>query len=624
MQDDLNKDNQELNNQEQRAVEEELMQKAKQLTKNAAKKGLKMLIRTALQAISTGISALVASAGPILIGILIALVLLAPFIGIFFSIFFTGNDMNTEGGAEFWFPIAKEDIYDQYFVDGDKEAGALIPYEDSSTDKVRTVITSPMGPRNRNADNYTITWEEFNALSSAEQENYHRPGHTVQGDQHAGIDIGSAKLITGDQTEIIASQSGTVTFAGNANDGYGNRVDITSDPSYAQESMTRYAHMSQILVEEGEYVSQGQVVGIIGNTGGPYGIHLHFEIRQDGKVIDPRTKIEWDDPWRVGGVSLEFGDWVPGGTHEEFIAAVAPYAIVDMERRGIYASVTIAQAIIESGWGNDSIAVNYKNFFGMKSFSRNSSGNEFWDGSEVNLNASEGGTDYFRVYDSLKNSVYDHGLNFIVTSTYREHGVLECVQNNLGPKEQLRRIAISGYAVNRDGSISKPDGVRTYDEFLYEEFIVKWDLEKYDKMTVEDLLNSSSGNNQISSSNQTNINRMLKEATRIANDNSYYYSGGGNGPRGYDCSGFTQYLYRTYLGINLPRNSEEQASYMSAYRIPVSQAQPGDLLWHSGHVGIYYGNGQSVEAMGTQWGICFGNASRFTYAYSLSRYFANH
>lgn len=619
MQDDLNK-----GNQEQRDVENEMMQKAKQATKNGAKRGIKVALQGALRIISTAISALISAIGPIGFAIIALLIIIFAFFMSFFSTIFTGDEMNVEGAAEFWFPIAKEDIKDEFFVDGDKAAGALIPYEDSSTDKKDTVINSPMGPRNRNADNYTITWEEFNALSSAEQENYHRPGHTVQGDQHAGIDIGSEKLITGDQTEIIASQSGTVTFAGNANDGYGNRVDITSDPSYAQESMTRYAHMSQILVEEGEYVSQGQVVGIIGNTGGPYGIHLHFEIRQDGKVIDPRTKIEWDDPWRVGGVSLEFGDWVPGGTHEEFIAAVAPYAIVDMERRGIYASVTIAQAIIESGWGNDSIAVNYKNFFGMKSFSRNSSGNEFWDGSEVNLNASEGGTDYFRVYDSLKNSVYDHGLNFIVTSTYREHGVLECVQNNLGPKEQLRRIAISGYAVNRDGSISKPDGVRTYDEFLYEEFIVKWDLEKYDKMTVEDLLNSSSGNNQISSSNQTNINRMLKEAARIANDNSYYYSWGGNGPRGYDCSGFTQYLYRTYLGINLPRNSEEQASYMSAYRIPVSQAQPGDLLWHSGHVGIYYGNGQSVEAMGTQWGICFGNASRFTYAYSLSRYFANH
>lgn len=619
MDDDSNNlQNQNNEQQEERELTNELGQKtknkAKDMTWNTIKKGIITVITT----IGTSIMS-------ILTPVIIIAVIIAVLIMTLLSFFVSQDDMNTEGGAEFWFPIAKEDIYDQYFVDGDKEAGALIPYEDSSTDKVRTVITSPMGPRNRNADNYTITWEEFNALSSAEQENYHRPGHTVQGDQHAGIDIGSEKLITGDQTEIIASQSGTVTFAGNANDGYGNRVDITSDPSYAQESMTRYAHMSQILVEEGEYVSQGQVVGIIGNTGGPYGIHLHFEIRQDGKVIDPRTKIEWDDPWRVGGVSLEFGDWVPGGTHEEFIAAVAPYAIVDMERRGIYASVTIAQAIIESGWGNDSIAVNYKNFFGMKSFSRNSSGNEFWDGSEVNLNASEGGTDYFRVYDSLKNSVYDHGLNFIVTSTYREHGVLECVQNNLGPKEQLRRIAISGYAVNRDGSISKPDGVRTYDEFLYEEFIVKWDLEKYDKMTVEDLLNSSSGNNQISSSNQTNINRMLKEAARIANDNSYYYDWGGIGPKGYDCSGFTQYLYRTYLGINLLRNSEAQASYMSAYRIPVSQAQPGDLLWSSNHVAIYYGNGQTVEAMNPTSGIAFGNVgTRFTYAYSLSRYFANH
>ena len=119
---------------------------------------------------------------------------------------------------------------------------------------------------------------------------------------------------------------------------------------------------------------------------------------------------------------------------------------------------------------------------------------------------------------------------------------------------------------------------------------------------------------------------MLKEAARIANDDSYYYSWGGNGPYGYDCSGFTQHLYSTYLGIDLPRNSEAQASYMAAYKIPVSQAQPGDLLWHKGHVGIYYGNGQSVEASSPSSGICFQNVSymEYTYAYSLSRYFADH
>lgn len=617
MDDDSNKlQNENNSQQEDKSIINELGKKTKENAKNMAWNTIKKAIINIVTAIASSIAS-------VLLPIIVIIIIVSILIMTLFSIFITNDDMQTESAAEFWFPIAKEDIYEQYFVDGDKETGALIPYEDSNVDKERTVITSPMGPRNRNANNYTITWDEFYKLSSDEQEKFHRPGKTVQQDQHAGIDIGSAKLIPGDKTEIIASQSGTVTSTGDNNNGYGNCVEITSDPKYEQESMTRYAHMSEILVNEGDYVTQGQVIGIIGNTGGSYGVHLHFEIWQDGKVVDPRAKIEWENPWRAGGISLDFGDWIPGGTQEEFIAAVAPYAIVDMERRGIYASVTIAQACIESGWGNDEIAVKYKNFFGMKSFSRNSSGNEFWDGSEVNLNASEGGTSYFRVYDSLKNSVYDHGLNFIVTSVYKENGVLECIQQNLGPKEQLRRIAISGYAVNRDGSITKPDGVRTYDEFLYDEFIVKYGLDKYDKMTVEDIQNSSSGNNQISSSDQSDINRMLREAARIANDDSYYYLWGGTGEKGYDCSGFTQHLYKTYLKINLPRTTGEQSKYMSKYKIPVSQAQPGDLLWHENHVGIYYGNGQSVEAMGSKWGICFGKASRYTYAYSLSKYFAN-
>lgn len=72
------------------------------------------------------------------------------------------------------------------------------------------------------------------------------------------------------------------------------------------------------------------------------------------------------------------------------------------------------------------------------------------------------------------------------------------------------------------------------------------------------------------------------------------YVYGGTSPAGFDCSGFTQYVY-AQAGISIPRTSGEQG-YAGTF-IPASEAQPGDLVWHAyGHVGIYAGNGMVIEA----------------------------
>lgn len=76
------------------------------------------------------------------------------------------------------------------------------------------------------------------------------------------------------------------------------------------------------------------------------------------------------------------------------------------------------------------------------------------------------------------------------------------------------------------------------------------------------------------------------------------YVWGGTTTSGFDCSGFVQYIY-SQLGVNLPRVSQDQARATTS--IPVSQAEPGDLLfWGSAgaeyHVGIYLGNNQFIDA----------------------------
>jgi murein DD-endopeptidase MepM/ murein hydrolase activator NlpD len=94
---------------------------------------------------------------------------------------------------------------------------------------------------------------------------------------HAGIDIG-----VGYGTPIHAAASGTVVLAGWTG-GYGNYTCIDHGGGLA----TCYAHQSSYAVSSGAQVSQGQVIGYVGNTGHSFGAHLHFEVRINGAPVDP-------------------------------------------------------------------------------------------------------------------------------------------------------------------------------------------------------------------------------------------------------------------------------------------------------------------------------------------------
>ena len=71
------------------------------------------------------------------------------------------------------------------------------------------------------------------------------------------------------------------------------------------------------------------------------------------------------------------------------------------------------------------------------------------------------------------------------------------------------------------------------------------------------------------------------------------YVSGGTTPDGFDCSGFTSYVY-AQLGISLPRTSSAQRNAGTV--VSRADAQPGDLIWSPGHVGIYAGGNQMIDA----------------------------
>jgi murein DD-endopeptidase MepM/ murein hydrolase activator NlpD len=98
---------------------------------------------------------------------------------------------------------------------------------------------------------------------------------------HPGVDLAEAY-----GAEIHAAATGRVVHAGPAG-GYGIMVEIDHGNGLA----TRYAHMSEALVEEGQTVDKGAVLGRLGSTGRSTGPHLHYEVRVDGEPVDPERYL---------------------------------------------------------------------------------------------------------------------------------------------------------------------------------------------------------------------------------------------------------------------------------------------------------------------------------------------
>lgn len=102
---------------------------------------------------------------------------------------------------------------------------------------------------------------------------------------HNGIDLAAMR-----GTPVLASGEGRVTFSG-WKPGYGKIIVL----DHGKNLTTVYAHMSELMVDVGDKAFENHQIGAVGSTGTSTGNHLHFEIRRDGKPVNPRNYLSFNE-----------------------------------------------------------------------------------------------------------------------------------------------------------------------------------------------------------------------------------------------------------------------------------------------------------------------------------------
>ena len=147
---------------------------------------------------------------------------------------------------------------------------------------------------------------------------------------------------------VEAAQAGTVTVARADATGYGTHVRIQHGEGY----LTIYGHGSKLLVKAGEKVEAGDVIMLSGNTGNSTGPHLHFELRHNGKAIDPQPLLRSDpEPQPKPKPAARPGDLVvveagwnlragPGTDTPDLGTTDLPIAVTVVDRQGAFVRFT--------------------------------------------------------------------------------------------------------------------------------------------------------------------------------------------------------------------------------------------------------------------------------------------
>ena len=282
-------------------------------------------------------------------------------------------------------------------------------------------------------------------------------------------------------------------------------------------------------------------------------------------------------------------------TTEKFIAVVGEQARQVGQDRDLYASVMIAQAILESASGNSALAqAPNNNLFGIKGS---------WKGKSVSMHTMEddGSGLYFaiianfRAYDSITDSLEDYAdlLTDGMGGYYRG-----AWKSNAATPAQACDFLQGRYATSTSYSASLQDLIATYnltrfDEPLDFQTVETYELPAVDEETGQALLDEA-GNPVLEA---RTLADLVAEAT--SHLGTEYVWGGADPKTGFDCSSLVQYAYREALGVDLPRTTYQQ--WKLGTTVSFDDLRMGDLLFFERdgdvhHVALYLGDGYYIHA----------------------------
>ena len=177
---------------------------------------------------------------------------------------------------------------------------------------------------------------------------------------HGAIDIGVSE-----GTAVIATKSGEINLTNtgcsvgdhDCGGGYGNYIKI--DHGDGIESL--YAHLSEVLVSEGESVTQGEIIGYSGNTGRSTGPHLHFEIRLNGTRVDPLEYVNSENPRPINADNINFS--LSGNSEDNKNMVCSSLLSSGLSKNAVAGIMVNMQA--ESGFNPINLQNSYENSLGF-------------------------------------------------------------------------------------------------------------------------------------------------------------------------------------------------------------------------------------------------------------------
>ena len=279
--------------------------------------------------------------------------------------------------------------------------------------------------------------------------------------------------------------------------------------------------------------------------------------------------------------SAIFGFWDDAASKES-LAGLPPYMTVEMveaalecqEEYGHPAGCTLAQIVVESGQGDrlSALASRDNNLFGIKWAPSylgcpEVSGKSSWATSEEYGGQMVGVMADFTTFRSHRDCIAFRSRVLLSNPPYAGNALIREAIASCDSDRMAEGLKDAGYATSS-----------SYVESL-KAAMDEYGLRRFDGMSLEDFRSGAADADAIVAAAESQLGVP-------------YVWGGSTPGVGLDCSGLTQWCY-AQAGISIPRYSEDQAA--GGRRVPLSEAEPGDILWRPGHVAIYVGGDEYIH-----------------------------